>query len=280
MSIPRRDFSQLEPGAAASDAIRADAQGLGLDPAHGVSVRLTGPTPLEDEEFGSLADRALPIAVVAVGAIILMLWLAVRSARLIVAILATTATGLAIAAALGLVIFGTFNVISIAFIPLFVGLGIDFGIQFSVRYRSEHTPGVGDREALIAAGEGMGRPLALAAFAIAAGFLAFAPTDYIGVSQLGVIAGVGMLVALALNLTLLPALIVLLAAAGRRAAVRRRRRSAASTPAIVGQRRWVLGVSIGAAALLRGAAAAAALRLQPDPPARPEDPSRSRPAST
>ena len=64
---------------------------------------------------------------------------------------------------------------------------------------------------LIAAGEGMGRPLALAAFAIAAGFLAFAPTAYIGVSQLGIIAGVGMLVALALNLTLLPALIVLLA---------------------------------------------------------------------
>ena len=47
----------------------------------------------------------------------------------------------------------------------------------------------------------MGRPLALAASAIAAGFLAFAPTAYIGVSQLGVIAGVGMLIALALNLT-------------------------------------------------------------------------------
>jgi len=39
------------------------------------------------------------------------------------------------------------------------------------------------------------------------GFLAFAPTHYVGVSQLGVIAGLGMLVALALNLTLLPALI-------------------------------------------------------------------------
>ncbi len=276
---PRLDYSQLEPGAAASDAIRADARGLGLVPPRGVSVRLTGPTPMEDDEFGSLADRALPITIVAVGAIILMLWLATRSARLILAILATTAAGLAVAAALGLAIFGTFNVISIAFIPLFVGLGIDFGIQLSVRYRSEHTPGVGNREALIAAGEGMGRPLALAAFAIAAGFLAFAPTAYIGVSQLGMIAGVGMLVALALNLTLLPALIVLAGAQARRA-------GSAAVAGHPSRRRDPRAASMGAGGLdrrgraLRGAAAAAALRLQPDPHARSQDPSRSPPTST
>ncbi len=243
---PRLDYSQLEPGAAASDAIRADAKALGLTAPNGVSVRLTGSTPMEDDEFGSLADRALPIAILAVAAIILMLWLATRSARIIVAILVTTAAGLAVAAALGLAIFHTFNVISIAFIPLFVGLGIDFGIQLSVRYRSEHTPDVSNRDALIAAGEGMGRPLALAAFAIAAGFLAFAPTAYIGVSQLGIIAGVGMLVALALNLTLLPALLVLLAPQPV---------EPGPPPTevtriddfILARRRWVLGISIGAA---------------------------------
>ncbi|HEX3408226.1 MAG TPA: MMPL family transporter, partial [Caulobacteraceae bacterium] len=243
---PRLNYSQLEPGAGASDAIRAAARQLGLTPAAGVSVRLTGPVPMEDDEFGSLADRALPIAIVAVAAIILMLWLAVRSARVIVAILVTTAAGLAIAAALGLAIFGTFNVISIAFIPLFVGLGIDFGIQLSVRYRSEHAPGIANREALIAAGEGMGRPLALAAFAIAAGFLAFAPTAYIGVSQLGVIAGVGMLVALALNLTLLPALIVLLAPEPVEPGAPPSQVTRLDT-IILANRRWVLGTSIGAA---------------------------------
>jgi hopanoid biosynthesis associated RND transporter like protein HpnN len=139
-----------------------------------------------------------------------MLWFAVRSPKTIVAILVTTLVGLASAAALGLVIFGSFNVISIAFIPLFVGLGIDFGIQLSVRYRAEHQPGETWRHALEEAGQAMGRPLALAASAIAAGFLAFAPTAYHGVSQLGVIAGAGMLIALALNLTLLPALIEIL----------------------------------------------------------------------
>jgi hypothetical protein len=210
---PKLDYAQLEPGAEASDAIRADAEALALDPGHGVRVRLTGPVPLEDEEFGSLAERALPITLVAVAAIILMLWLAVRSAKVIVAILLTTVAGLATAAATGLLIYGKFNVISIAFIPLFVGLGIDFGIQLSVRYRTEHRPGIDSETALEAAARLMGRPIALAAFAIAAGFLAFAPTDYYGVSQLGVIAGVGMIIALVLNLTLLPALIMLLSPA-------------------------------------------------------------------
>ena len=52
------DYAALEPGAAASDAIRHIAQSLGLDPAHGVTVRLTGPVPLADEEFASLAQDA------------------------------------------------------------------------------------------------------------------------------------------------------------------------------------------------------------------------------
>ena len=70
-----------------------------------------------------------------------MLWLAVRSIRLIAAILATTLVGLVTATALGLAVFHRFNVISVAFIPLFVGLGIDIGIQFSVRYRAERGTG-------------------------------------------------------------------------------------------------------------------------------------------
>ena len=207
---PKLDFNDLQPGDAAERAIRQAAQAAGLDAAHGVSVRLTGPVPLQDEEFGSLADKLLLIAGLAVSAILAMLWLAVRSPRLIACILLTTFVGLVTAAAWGLLIFQRFNVISVAFIPLFVGLGIDFGIQFSVRFRSDYADERALDEALISAGHGMGYPLTLAAGAIAVGFLAFAPTRYVGVSQLGVIAGVGMLIALALNLTLLPALIHLM----------------------------------------------------------------------
>src|SRR6202020_912791 len=53
-------------------------------------------------------------------------------------------------------------------------------------------------------------PLSLAAMATAAGFLSFLPTDYKGVSELGKIAGVGMLVAFLTSITVLPALLSLL----------------------------------------------------------------------
>jgi uncharacterized protein len=206
---PVSDFTQLQPGRLPIDAIRNTAQRLQLDGGHGVRVRLTGPVPLQDEEFATLAQRAGLIACLAGGAIILMLWFAVRSPWLIAAILATTLVGLLMATALGLVLFHRFNVISVAFIPLFVGMGMDLGIQFSVRYRAERGAGAEVGPALIATGRTMGKSLTLAAAAIGAGFLAFTPTAYYGVSQLGVIAGLGMFAALALNLTLLPALIAL-----------------------------------------------------------------------
>jgi hopanoid biosynthesis associated RND transporter like protein HpnN len=213
-----------------------------------VRVRLTGPVPLQDEEFATLAQRAGLIAGLASGAIILMLWLAVRSVWLIASILATTLVGLVTATALGLAVFHRFNVISVAFIPLFVGLGIDIGIQFSVRYRAERRPGADVGPALIATGRGMGRSLTLAATAIAAGFLAFGPTAYYGVSQLGVIAGLGMFIALMLNLTLLPALIRLTGPPG--APVGQSNQWLAMIDNyVLSHRRLVLGIGVIAAAI-------------------------------
>jgi hopanoid biosynthesis associated RND transporter like protein HpnN len=245
---PTLDFGKLEPGSDASTDIRATARSLHLDAAHGVRVRLTGAVPLEDEEFATLADRAPLIGSIAFCAILTMLWFAVRSPKTMAAILATTIVGLATAMAFGLLIFGRFNVISVAFIPLFVGLGIDFGIQLSVRFRSEQMAGEAVPDALIAAGRGMGQSLMLAAFAISAGFLAFGPTAYIGVSQLGVIAGLGLIFALFLNLSLLPALLRLLkpapAVRGPMSASLHRLDSF-----MLGHRRLVVGTGATAAAL-------------------------------
>ncbi len=245
---PKLNYDALEPGAVAEAVLRQTAKDLNLDAAHGVTVRLTGDTPLQDEEFGTLADRAALIGVLAVLAILVMLWLAVRSPRLIFCILVTTFIGLVVAAAWGLIVFGRFNVISVAFIPLFVGLGIDFGIQFSVRFRSDFRGPMDRGQALVSAARGMGYPLTLAACSIAVGFLAFAPTQYAGVSQLGVIAGLGMIIALVLNLTLLPALITLLKPGPGGP-------SFAHAPLerldflVLKHRRAVLGTSLGAAAV-------------------------------
>ncbi|HEV7544769.1 MAG TPA: MMPL family transporter [Reyranella sp.] len=209
---PVMNYAELQPGQRASEAIRVAARSLGLGPAHGVVVRLTGPVPLADEEFGTLADDAHLIMGAMVVALLGILWLAVRSTRIVLAILCTTLVGLVLTAAIGLVATGRFNLISVAFIPLFVGLGVDFSIQFSVRSLAERLVRPDLETALAATGAAIGKALALSAAAIGAGFFAFLPTSYLGVAELGTVAGLGMAVAFVLTIVLLPALLVVLRA--------------------------------------------------------------------
>ena len=136
--------------------------------------------------------------------------MALHSSKIIFAVFATLFVGLSITTAAGLMMVGSLNLLSIAFAVLFVGLGVDFGIQYSVRYRSERFKNDDLEAALVHAAERSAVPLSLAAMATAAGFLSFLPTDYKGISELGKIAGVGMMVAFLASITVLPALLKML----------------------------------------------------------------------
>jgi hopanoid biosynthesis associated RND transporter like protein HpnN len=207
---PNIDYKSLVPGEKASRAIRQTAKKLGLRPSAGVRVRLTGAVPMADEEFASIMDRGVLLGGLMISFMLLMLWLALRSVRMIAAILTTVAIGLTITAAIGLLIYGKFNVLSVAFVVLFVGLGVDFGIQFCVRYRAERHR-LGDlREALAYAGTCTGAGLTLAALAAALAFYSFVPTNYAGLAQLGTIAGSGMIVTYILSITVLPSFLWIL----------------------------------------------------------------------
>jgi hopanoid biosynthesis associated RND transporter like protein HpnN len=201
------DYSELEPGKRATDAIRKATADLDLGSKYQAQVRLTGPVPMADEEFSTIKENAALNATVTIAIVLLILWLALRWMRLILAVFICVALGLAITAAVGMLLVGTLNLISVYFAVLFVGLGVDFGIQFSVRYRAERYESDNLREALLQTGRRAGAPLTLAALATAAGFLSFLPTVYKGVSELGLIAGIGMLIAFASSITLLPALL-------------------------------------------------------------------------
>ena len=125
------------PGEASSNAIRQAARDLQLGEKYQARVRLTGSVPMADEEFATVQQGALVNGVGTVIVVLVILWLALKSARLIVAVFINLFVGLAITAALGLLMVGALNPISVAFAVLFVGLGVDFAIQFSVRYRAE-----------------------------------------------------------------------------------------------------------------------------------------------
>jgi hopanoid biosynthesis associated RND transporter like protein HpnN len=211
---PVLDFTQLQPGAAATSAVRKAALELGLTPENGVRVRLTGDVALSDEEFATVAEGAGGATILSVALVALILFLALRSWRIIVAVLLTLGAGLVATAAFASVAVGALNLISVAFAVLFVGIAVDFGIQFSVRFRDERFHQGDIANALRSAARGIGGPLLLAGAAAAVGFFSFVPTNYAGVSELGIIAGTSMGIALLLNLTLLPALLTLLAPPG------------------------------------------------------------------
>ena len=205
---PQLDFAALEPGAAATAQLRAFARDR-FEKAD-VRMQLTGPTPLGDEEFSTVAENYEINMVGTVLAVATILVLALRSAKLIFAVLITLFAGLAVTSGLGLFFIGQLNLISVAFAVLFIGLGVDFGIQLSTRYRQERAEGLEIEAALKAAVRAIGFSLTLAALSLMAGFFSFLPTEFRGVSELGFIAGLGMIVAFIATLTFLPALIVVL----------------------------------------------------------------------
>ena len=207
---PILDFSALEAGRVSSTAIRQDAADLDLAGRYQARVRLTGSVPMGDQEFATVQEGALTNAIGMIVVVLVILWLALKSGRIIAAVFINLLVGLTVTGALGLLLVHALNMISVAFAVLFVGLGVDFAIQFSVRYRAERHDIVQLRPALASAARKIGVPLTLAAAAVATGFLSFLPTDYRGVSELGQIAGMGMLIAYGTSITLLPALLTIM----------------------------------------------------------------------
>ena len=204
---PFLDQSALEPGGKATATIRGILSQLDLKAKYGADASLTGPVIISDNEFAGVHEGVALNSFITGGIILIILMIALRSIGLVAAVVVNLAVGLTITAAGGILMVGALNPISLAFAVLFVGLGADFAIQYTVRYRAERHDLGNLQESLIATAAWVGIPLSLAAGAAAAGFLSFTPTAYRGLAQLGVIAGFGMVVAYVLSLTLLPALI-------------------------------------------------------------------------
>lgn len=206
---PILNYSELQPGAASSEAVRELVKTLQLTPDNGVRVRLTGSVPLNDEEFASVADGTGTATLMSVILVFIILLIALRSLRIVLPILLTLAVGLVCTTAFALVAIGSLNLISVAFAVMFIGIAVDFGIQFGVRYRDQRHQEPDNNKAMTRTAAVIAIPLAMAAGSTSLGFFAFIPTAYRGVSELGMIAGMGMLIAFALNIMLLPALLAL-----------------------------------------------------------------------
>jgi hopanoid biosynthesis associated RND transporter like protein HpnN len=207
LAKPVLDYGALQPGGQATEVVRRIAANLPYVTKHDARVRLTGQVVLDDEEFATVAEGAVGGLIGSFLLVTMWLYLAVRSWRLMLPIVATLVLGLLLTTGFAAAVIGTLNLISVAFAVLFVGIAVDFAIQFAVRYREQVHEHPTMTEALCETGRLSGAQILVAAFATAAGFLAFAPTKFLGVAQLGIIAGVGMLIAFICTMTFLPAML-------------------------------------------------------------------------
>ena len=210
---PEMNYTRLKPASEAIEALRSVAAQVETANDGAVTVRLTGEAVIEHQEMETVEAGGMLAGILSVVAVTVILTVGFRGPRAVAACLITLLIGLVWTAGLAAATVGTLNLISVAFAVLFVGLGIDFCIHFTLRFREETK--VDRREAAIRAGRGVGCALLLSALCAALGFLSFLPTDYQGLAELGLIAGLGMAVAVVASLTVLPVLLWLFAARPR-----------------------------------------------------------------
>lgn len=169
-----------------------------------VDIRLTGQVPLEHFEIQSAMDSAQLAGSLALIILIAVLIWGVRSLRIIAAIYLSMLVGLIWTAAFAMLTVGQYNTISIIFLVMFIGLGVDFAVHLCLRYQELRCT-MDKPAALIETGTTLGPAIALCGVTSAIGFLAFVPTDYIGLGEMGIISAGGMLIAVVISLTLIPA---------------------------------------------------------------------------
>jgi len=206
---PKLDYGSLHPAARASDAVHDIARSQGLS-GQGIKIRLTGSAALESDELKSVEAGMGLAGLISLVIVVVVLMAGLRSLGVLVALVVTLLSGLLWTGAFAILALGSLNLISVAFAVLFVGLSVDFGIHFVLRafeYAGVSSDWAG---ALAKGGRSVGGSLAICALTTAIAFFSFMPTTYVGLAELGLIAGVGMFVALLCNLTLLPALLRLL----------------------------------------------------------------------
>jgi len=206
LTHPVLQEGSLQPGRAATKALERIRDNLPDVKSGRVRIDYTGSVALADVQFGALTKGIVWSTLGSLLLLALWLYLAMRSFRRIVPILITLLVGFALTIGFAALAIGTLNVISVAFAVLFIGLAVDFGIQYAVRMREMRML---HADIIVAIAEGArvsGSQIAVAAAATACGFLAFSPTSFVGVAELGTIAGVGMGIALVCTLSLLPAL--------------------------------------------------------------------------
>ena len=206
---PEVNFNLVRPAREAIERVREIGAELGERHGDDIALRLTGTLAMEHEELSSITQSATVAGLAALIMVVIVLFWALRSTVLLVISIVVLLSGLSITAAFAALAVEELNLLSVAFAVLYIGLGVDFVLHICLRLEELRAEAAALDTALIETARGVGSSIFICAVTTAAGFFAFMPTDFTGVSELGLIAGVGMIISFLVSLSLLPALIQL-----------------------------------------------------------------------
>ncbi len=206
--LPAKDFGALDvvgkPLAAvrqALEATRAEFPGL--------AVGLTGRPALQADEMETTdrdMTRAAVIAVLFVGVLFMIVlhgWL--RPFLVLLSLVMAMAWSFGFAT----VTVGELNLLSVIFALVLVGIGVDFGIHVVMRYVEAHGKGLGVEDSVRMALLRTGPGVILGAVTSVCAFYSVLGSDFIGLAQLGLIGGTGVLFCLVSMMVVLPAMLLL-----------------------------------------------------------------------
>ncbi len=174
----------------------------------GVNAGLTGEPVLEHDEMAQSQKDTMVAGIVSlILCAIIFIYGYNETGRPIKAMICLL-FGLAYTFAIATVTVGHLNILTITFLPMLIGLAIDFGVHLITRYEEELRHGQTEVEALTKAMVYTGQGIFTGALTTAGAFAAMAFTDFKGIKEMGIICGGGLMICLIPMLTILPVLLL------------------------------------------------------------------------
>ncbi len=205
--LPKFDYTQIRPAENAINAVRNAIAQIQQPDVPSVKVWITGEVGLEDDELVGMSAGTFNASIFSIVLVLFILLLAYRSVLLTLATLISLALGMVFCGAFAAFSVKELNLISVAFAVSNIGLGVEYAIHFCLRYQDNLQHHVEKNRALRSTLISTSPSLILCASTPAIGLYAFVPTDYKGVSELGLLAGTSLFICLLVTLIALPALI-------------------------------------------------------------------------
>lgn len=208
---PKLDFSRVLPAESAISAVRAATLKIQDPNLPKVNVSITGEIGLEHDEMAGMSAGTFTASIFSLALVCGILLLAYRSWLLMLATLLTLGLGMIFCGLFASVAVRELNLISVAFAVSNIGLGVEYAIHFCLRYRDNlDLHGKDKLNAIRLAILDTSPSLILCAGTTSIGLYAFVPTDYQGISELGLLAGTSLFICLFVTLTVLPVLLKIL----------------------------------------------------------------------